>query len=95
MLGGGVRTDLWPPLCSRRVAETRRTKVMPACPRGHVHRLDSVWVIQHHVIGLQMRAEGRQKYITAMFPPGLCFLSHEERLEFKTGFGPCGKINLK
>lgn len=52
-------------------------------------------VIQHHVIRLQMRAEGRQKYITAMLPPGLCFLSHVERLEFEIGFGPCGTENLK
>lgn len=39
-----------------------------------------------------MRAKGAQKYITAMFPAELCFLSHEERVAFKQNLG---RVTLK
>lgn len=50
-------------------------------------------VIHHHVIALQMRTEGGQKYITAMFPPRLCFLNRVEKLEFKHSFN-CVALRL-
>lgn len=61
-------------------AESRRPQgyVMTACLEGMRRQTRLRVVIHHRVIGLQMRAEGGQKRITASFPPGLCFLSHVE-----------------